>query len=77
MKYTFKTSQQQKEYLPNIALKMLEEGFPYDFVEGAMHLAMRYEEIYDLFALWDREADEFEKAELATCIQEALDDGAE
>ncbi len=77
MKYIFKSNKQQKAHVSRVAIKMLDDGFPDTFVDEAMRLGMMYEEVHDLFVLWEEETDEFEKAELATCIQEAVDDWTE
>lgn len=57
----FKTTEEQKARLYEIAILMKQNGLDERFVESAVKLAEIYEGAFDLFCLWAEEEDESER----------------
>jgi DNA-binding phage protein len=74
---TFKTSDQQKVRVYQIASEMRAEGLSDRFIVGAVRLADYYEGAYDLFELWANERDQETRDEIISDLQEEIEEYVE
>jgi DNA-binding phage protein len=70
----FKTSDEEKVRLYEIATQMKANGLDSRFIANAVELAKTYEGAFDLFCLWADEKDDEEKDNLISIIQEEIDE---
>jgi DNA-binding phage protein len=69
----YKTTDEQKVKLYEIATKMKKEGLEARFIANAVHLAEVYEGAYDLFCLWFHEKNKLEKNNIISDLQDEID----
>jgi DNA-binding phage protein len=74
---TYRTTDDQKVRIYQIASDMKNSGISSSFIAGAVKLAEYYEGAYDLFELWSSEEDQEEKDQIISDLQEEIDEYAE
>lgn len=74
---TYRTSDEQKVRVYQIAADMKNAGLSSSFIAGAVKLAEYYEGAYDLFELWASEEDQEEKDQIVSDLQDEIDEYAE
>ena len=70
----FKTTDEQKVRLYEIATSMKQYGLDTRFIAGAVKLAEIYEGAFDLFCLWVDEDDEEEEDKIVADLQEEIEE---
>jgi len=70
----FKTTDEQKVRLYEIATLMKNSGLDARFIASAVDVAKIYEGAFDLFCLWADEEDNNEKENLISIIQDEIDE---
>lgn len=71
---TYKTTDEQKVRVYEIAVSMKKFGLQDSFIAQAVKMAEYYEGAYDLFELWEGEGDEKEKNQIVADLQDELDE---
>ena len=74
---TYRTTDEQKVRVYQIASDMKKVGLSSSFIAGAVKLAEYYEGAYDLFELWALEEDQEEKDQIISDLQDEIDEYAE
>jgi len=68
----YKTTENQKIHLYQIATEMVKSGLSPSFIAKAVKVAEEYEGVYDLMAIWMDENFENEREEVLADIQELI-----
>lgn len=74
---TYRTTDDQKVRVYQIATYMKDAGLSSSFIAGAVKLAEYYEGAYELFELWFSEKDQEEKDQIICALQDEIDEYAE
>ncbi len=70
----FKTTEEQKNRLYEIAILMKQYGLDERFVESAVQLAEIYEGAFDLFCLWADEPEENERYNIECVLNKEIEE---
>jgi DNA-binding phage protein len=74
---TYRTSDEQKVRVYQIATEMHKAGLSASFITGAVKLAEYYEGAFDLLELWVTEKKQTERDQIISDIQDEIDDYSE